>query len=119
MIAILTIKTKDIPTVAKKERVVIEALAPQFYRVIAYYGFMEIPKIKHILEACRERGILFPIQETTFVLGRETILATGSPVMSLWREQIFAFMARNAERPTAFFKIPPNQVIEVGIQVEI
>lgn len=118
-IAILTIKTKDIPTVAKKERIQIETLAPQFYRIIAYYGFMEIPKIKHILEACRERGISFAIQDTAFVLGRETILATGSPTMSMWREQIFAFMARNAERPTAFFKIPPNQVIEVGIQVEI
>lgn len=118
-IAILTFKTKDIPTVNKKDRIHIETLAPQFYRIIAYYGFMEIPKIKHILEACRERGIPFSIQDTTFVLGRETILATGSPAMSLWREKIFAFMARNAERPTAFFKIPPNQVIEVGIQVEI
>ncbi len=118
-IAILTIKTLEVPFVNKKERVQIETLAPQFYRIIANYGFTEIPKIKHILEACRERGMPFPIQETTFVLGRETILPTGDPTLSVWREKIFAFMARNAERPTAFFKIPPNQVIEVGIQVEI
>lgn len=118
-IAILTIKTQDIPMVNKKDRVKIEELAPHFYRIIASYGFMEIPKIKHILEACRDQGIPFAIQETTFVLGRETILATGDPTLSVWREKLFAFMARNAERPTAFFKIPPNQVIEVGIQVEI
>lgn len=118
-IAILTIKTLDVPFVNRKERVQIETLAPQFYRIIANYGFTEIPKIKHILEACRERGMPFPIQETTFVLGRETILPTGDPTLSVWREKLFAFMARNAERPTAFFKIPPNQVIEVGIQVEI
>lgn len=118
-IAILTIKTSDVPFVNKKDRVQIETLAPQFYRIIANYGFTEIPKIKHILEACRERGMPFPIQETTFVLGRETILPTGDPTLSVWREKLFAFMARNAERPTAFFKIPPNQVIEVGIQVEI
>jgi KUP system potassium uptake protein len=118
-IAILTIKTREFPFVPKKDRIQIETLSPQFYRIIADYGFMEIPKIKHILEACRERGIPFPIQETTFVLGRETILPTGDPTLSVWREKLFAFMARNAERPTAFFKIPPNQVIEVGIQVEI
>jgi KUP system potassium uptake protein len=118
-IAILTIKTLEVPMVLKKERVQIEVLAPHFFRIIANYGFMEIPKIKHILEACRERGIPFPIQETTFVLGRETILPSGDPTLSLWREKLFAFMARNAERPTSFFKIPPNQVIEVGIQVEI
>jgi KUP system potassium uptake protein len=118
-IAILTIKTLEVPFVNKRDRVQIEPLAPQFYRIIANYGFTEIPKIKHILEACRERGMPFPIQETTFVLGRETILPTGDPTLSVWREKMFAFMARNAERPTAFFKIPPNQVIEVGIQVEI
>ncbi len=117
-VAVLTIKTREVPFV-HKERVQIEELCSGFYRIIAYYGFMEIPKIKHILEACRERGIRFPIQETTFVLGRETILPRGHQALPLWREHIFAIMARNAERPTAYFKIPPNQVIEVGIQVEI
>jgi KUP system potassium uptake protein len=118
-VAILTIKTKEVPWVPKKERVQIESLDNNFYRIIAFYGFMEIPKIKHILEACRERGIQFNITDTTFVLGRETILATGDPTLSVWRERLFAFMSRNAERPTNFFKIPPNQVVEVGIQVEI
>ncbi len=119
-VAILTIKTKEVPFVRKQDRMFIEELAPGFFRIISYYGFMEIPKIKHILEACRERGIQFNIQETTFVLGRETILPTGGDVtLPIWRERIFALMARNAERPTSFFKIPPNQVIEVGIQVEI
>jgi KUP system potassium uptake protein len=87
---------------------------------------MEIPKMKHILGACREEDIHFQVQETTFVLGRETILptpnagaSTSGPQMSPWRERLFALMSRNAQRPTAFFKIPPNQVIEVGIQVEI
>jgi KUP system potassium uptake protein len=118
-IAILTIKTQEVPYIAKKERIKIEELCPGFYRIVAYYGFMEIPKIKHILEACKQEHINFSVSDTTFVLGRETILPTGDPNMSIWRESLFAVMARNATRPTAFFKIPPNQVIEVGIQVEI
>lgn len=118
-VALLTIKTIEVPFVNKKERVKIDIMGANFYRVIANYGFMETPKIKHILEACREQGIHFSIQDTTFVLGRETILPTGDPNLSIWRERLFALMSRNAERPSAFFKIPPNQVIEVGIQVEM
>lgn len=118
-IALLTIQTKEHPFVQKKDRVSIEEVMPNLYRIIVYYGFMEIPKMKHILEACRQRDIHFNVQETTFVLGRETILPSTNPGMSLWREKLFALMSRNAQRPTAFFKIPPNQVIEVGIQVEI
>jgi KUP system potassium uptake protein len=118
-VALLTIQTKDEPFVPKKDRVDIKEIIPNFYRIIVYYGFMETPKMKHILEACRQRDIHFNVQETTFVLGRETILPSTIPGMSLWRERVFALMSRNAQRPTAFFKIPPNQVIEVGIQIEI
>jgi len=118
-IALLTIRTTDVPFIEPEERIKIETLTNQFYRIIAEYGFMETPKIKHILDACRAKGISFPIQETTFVLGRETILPVGNADLPVWREKIFALMSRNAERPTAYFKIPPNQVIEVGIQVEI
>jgi KUP system potassium uptake protein len=118
-VALLTIQTKEEPFVPKKDRVDIKEIIPNFYRIIVYYGFMETPKMKHILEACRQRDIHFNVQETTFVLGRETILPSTIPGMSLWRERVFALMSRNAQRPTAFFKIPPNQVIEVGIQIEI
>ena len=125
-VAILTIQTLEVPYVNAEERADIQEIIPNFYRIVAKYGFMEIPKMKHILEACRDEDIHFQVQETTFVLGRETILPTKNtgalatgPQMSPWRERIFAIMSRNAQRPTAFFKIPPNQVIEVGIQVEI
>lgn len=118
-IAILTIQTKEVPTVLKKDRVTIQEIIPNFYRILVYYGFMETPKMKHILEACRQNDIHFKVHDTTFVLGRETILPGPMPNMPIWREKLFALMSRNAQRPTAFFKIPPNQVIEVGIQVEI
>lgn len=118
-VAILTIQTKDVPTIPKNDRVSILEIIPNFYRILVSYGFMETPKMKHILEACRQNDIHFKVHETTFVLGRETILQGSIPYMSLWREKLFALMSKNAQRPTAFFKIPPNQVIEVGIQVEI
>lgn len=118
-VALLTFKTKEVPFISRKDRLTIAEFEEGIFQIIAYYGFMEIPKMKHILEGLREKNIFFPIQETTFVLGRETLLVAGTADLPVWREKIFAFMAKNAERPTAFFKIPPNQVIEVGIQVEI
>jgi KUP system potassium uptake protein len=118
-IAILTIQTKGVPSVPKEKRVEVQEIIPNFYRIIVYYGFMEIPKMKHILDACREKDLHFKVYETTFVLGRETILPSSKPTMPIWQEKIFALMSRNAQRPTAFFRIPPNQVIEVGIQIEI
>ncbi len=118
-VAILTIITKEVPSVHKEKRVSIQEIIPNFYRIMVYYGFMEIPKMKHILEACRNQDIHFNVNETTFVLGRETILPSNTPGMWIWRERLFALMSRNAQRPTAFFRIPPDQVIEVGIQIEI
>lgn len=117
--AILTIATREVPVVEGEERVRIENIAPSVYRINAAYGFMEMPKIKDILKICKAKGIEFNSDDTTFVLGRETILPSANPGMPIWREKIFAVMARNALKPTAFFDIPPNQVIEVGIQVEI
>lgn len=118
-VAVLTIMTKEVPSIAKSSRVEIQEIIPNFYRILVYYGFMETPKMKHILEACRQNNIHFNVNETTFVLGRETILPSNDPSLSLWQEKLFAFMSRNAQRPTAFFRIPPNQVIEVGIQIEV
>lgn len=124
-VAILTIQTREVPFVNKKDRISIQEVMPNMYRILVYYGFMEIPKMKHILEACRQKDINFNVNDTTFVLGRETIIAEKGPNkpdeqgMSHWRERLFAVMSKNAQRPTAFFRIPPNQVIEVGIQVEI
>jgi KUP system potassium uptake protein len=118
-VIVLTIASEEVPTIAREERVNIQQLGQNFYRVVARYGFMETPKIRHIFEACRSAGIDLHVEESTFVLGRETILASKIPGMAIWREKLFAVMSKNAQRPTAFFRIPPNQVIEVGIQVEI
>jgi KUP system potassium uptake protein len=118
-VAILTVVTKDIPTVANVDRVKIEKLDQNFYKIIAKYGFMDSPDVMEIMDRLHEVGMRTPVKDMTFFLGRETLLATKRPGMAIWREHLFSFMSRNAQRATAFFNIPPNQVIEVGIQVEL
>lgn len=118
-IMLLTIKTREVPTVHPDERIKIRELAPNFHRVRAYFGFMEKPNIYLILKACQEAGLHFPLEYTTFVLGRETIVTKEKSFFKSWRQRLFALMSRNAERPMAFFGIPPQNVIEVGVQIEI
>jgi KUP system potassium uptake protein len=118
-IMLLTVQTRQVPMVRQSERVQIEEIGKDFYRVIAYFGFMERPNIYLILKACQEKGLHFPMEYVTFVLGRETIVTKDKPIFAAIRKKIFAFMSRNAERPMNFFGIPVNQVIEVGVQIEI
>jgi KUP system potassium uptake protein len=89
-----------------------------FYRLVARYGFMESPDINDILKCAATKGVPFELSDITFFLGRETILPTHREGMAIWRERIFAFMSQNSERATAFFNIPPDQVVEVGFLVE-
>ena len=118
-IIFLTVLTEEVPHVAATERITIRRLGKGFSSVVARYGFMEDPDITDILDACRPKGLDIRIEAATFFLGRETLIATDRPGMAIWRERLFAFMSRNALRATSFFRIPPNQVFEVGAQVEL
>ena len=83
------------------------------------YGFMEDPDIPEALMRLRELGVPIDPADVTFFLGRETIVVTDHPGMAKWRENLFVLMARNAVRATAFFKLPPERVVELGVQVEM
>ncbi len=119
-VVFVTVKTQQVPTVAEDERLEIEDLGNGLYRVKVNYGFMEEPNIPKALAAAEKSGLtlLDPI-DTTYFLGRETILTTPRPGMAPWRERLFALMSRNATTATAYFGIPPDKVVELGEQIEI
>ena len=115
----LTVKTRQVPFVDPEGRVEIESLGNGFLRLRVYYGFMEDPDIPNVLENLRMPGFAYVAQETTYFLGRETIMASKRPGMALWRERIFSFISQNATSATAYFCIPPDRVVEMGEQIEI
>ncbi len=117
--ALLTVVAEQDAHISKSERVHIRTIRTDFYRIVARYGFMQRPDIYDILSACAAKGLHIDIADTTFYLGRETLIASSNPGMAIWREHVFAFMTRNSERATAYFNIPVDQVVEVGIQIEI
>jgi KUP system potassium uptake protein len=118
-VVLLTVKTRQVPHVGPEERVRVEPLGHEFYRVVINYGFMEDPDVPGVLADLGPSGPVFDPAETTYFLGRETVIASKQPGMMLWREKLFALMSRNASSATAYFCLPPDRVVEMGSQVEI
>jgi KUP system potassium uptake protein len=117
----LTIVPHDVPVVPIEDRVQFERLVNGFYKLEAWYGFMEQPNIDDILASCQVRyGFSCDVMDTSFFLSRETVIPTSdTPGMALWRDHLFAWMTRNATRATDFFSVPANRVVELGTHIEI
>lgn len=121
-VVFLTVTVKDVPTVALGERVTVQALGHECYRVTLAFGFMDRPDVWRALsELGPPKGLEFDLMQTSFFLSRETVIPVGGVAggMALWRERIFATMARNAGSAVEYFNIPTNRVIELGTQVQI
>jgi KUP system potassium uptake protein len=118
-VVLLTVVTQDVPVVSDDDRVVVEPLGSGFFRVTLRYGFVEEPSVPEAMTEARARGLPIDKDDITYFLGRETLLSTARPGMARWREKLFALMSRNAMRATAFFRIPPERVVELGMQVEL
>jgi KUP system potassium uptake protein len=121
-VVVLNVVTEDVPHIPDGERVRVEALSEGFYRVFVRYGFKDDPDLPQAMALCADQGLSFDMMETSFFLGRETVvrlpLSPGRH-MARWRQILFNWMFRNADSATAFFKIPPNRVVELGSQVEL
>jgi KUP system potassium uptake protein len=118
-IVMLTVVTDEVPHVAPANRIELQDLGQGFHRVTAHYGFMEDPSVADILGLADVAGLKTILSETTFFLGSETLVPAPKSEMGSVRRAVFGFLSRNAQKATAFFRIPPNRVIEIGEQVEI
>jgi KUP system potassium uptake protein len=118
-VVLMTLKIEDVPRIEDEKQLTIENLGQGFYRVVCRFGFMEDLEVPHVLELCALQHMDFDIMDTTFFLGRETLLPSETPGMAMWREHMFSWMWKNAARAMDSLKLPPNRVVELGTQVEI
>ena len=118
-IVLLHVVTRNIPRVAPDKRIEVVHLGDNFHSVVARYGFMQQPNVPRVLERCDLQGLTFNMMETSFFVGRVTIVPARKSRFGAMRCKIFEAMHRNALAATEFFRIPPNRVIELGGQVEI
>ena len=116
-VVLLSVQFYDVPYVPDIDRVEVRPLRDNFWSVVVQYGFKDDPNIPQALELCAEAGLAFNTLDTSYFIGRETLIPRLGSDMAFWREKLFVAMFRNASPATAFFKIPSNRVVELGTQV--
>jgi KUP system potassium uptake protein len=116
----LKLSTWDVPYVNDSERLTMKDMGGQIYLVRSVHGFKETPDINKVIALIETQyDIKFDLMETSFFLARDTVVPSKLPGMALWRERIFAWMFQNAAKPSDFFQIPTNRVVELGAKIEI
>ena len=114
------LSTWDVPYVNDDQRITMKDFGGGVYLVRAVHGFKETPDINNVLKLIeKHEGIHFDVMDTSFFISRDTIVPSSSPGMALWREKLFSWMMQNAAKPSDFFKIPANRLVELGAKVEI
>lgn len=118
-VVLMSLIIEEVPDVGAERRLEIEALGSGFYRIKAHFGFAEEFDVPRVLALCEERGMHFDMMDTTFFLGRETVVPSEKHGMAQWREHLFGWMWKSSARAMDSLRLPPNRVVELGTQVEI
>ena len=116
---IMIVNTAPEPRVPEEKRLWVEQLSPDFWRVNATWGYMESPDVPRALAACRKLGIKFDIMNTSFFLGRRSVVVSSKSAMPLWQDKLFIALTKNAAETAGFFHLPPGRVVEMGSQVSV
>jgi KUP system potassium uptake protein len=119
-VLVVSVVVDSVPWIADSERMTTTLMAPNVWRATAHYGFMERPDIPALLAQARDHGCAVDLDDVTYYVGHETVVhredGKGLPA---WEEKLFATMERNAVHVTGFFKLPVDQVVEIGRHVAI
>jgi KUP system potassium uptake protein len=119
-VVLLTIIVEDIPRVRMKDRLEVSNHGLGIYQVILHFGFMNEPNVPDELRRAREYDLDIDLNAVTYYVGGQVLIPNADdPVMAPWREKLFLFLGRNAARPVNFYGLPPDRVIELGIQIEL
>jgi KUP system potassium uptake protein len=118
-VVLLSIITENVPFAVGDRALSVRDLGNGFYRVVARVGFMQQPNVPKILGRCGRLNLVVNDADTTYYLGRQTLLTSGKSRVARWRKMLFAYLARNSKPPTSFFMLPPNRVVELGLQIEL
>jgi KUP system potassium uptake protein len=116
---LMTVRTQDIPYVPEDQRLEVARLDAGFFQVVVSYGFMDQPDIPRALERCRACGLQADPSRTSYFIGRETLIPTPRPPMGPVEARVFTFLSAGSLPATAYFRIPPQRVVEMGTQLEI
>ena len=118
-VVLLSILTEEIPYVSETERVEVREIGEGVWRACARYGYMESPDVAHVIEEIRARGVPLKPSEATYYFNREMIITGGEARMWEWQKRLYSFLSRNARQARDYYRLPPMQIIEVGLPIQL
>jgi KUP system potassium uptake protein len=120
-VVVLNVIIESVPWVRGGRRLTVEQIAPDFWRGMARFGFMERPDIPALLREAQPRcGGKLTLDDVTYYVGHETIIpGEDAKALPRWLEALYAMMQRNSVHVTDFFRLPADQVVEIGREISI
>jgi KUP system potassium uptake protein len=118
-VVLLSVVTEELPLMSPDERFTVSEIGNGVWRVIAHYGYMESPDVSTLMESVRDAGVPLKLNETTYFFNREMIITGGVARMFEWQKHFYAFLSRNAQQARDYYNLPPMQIIEVGMPIQL
>ena len=114
----ITVETTDEPR-HEGERVTASQGPLGAWMVEAKFGYMEQPDVPAALRACKDLGLDIDPRQASYFLGRRSIRLSPRAAMPFWQQRIFIMLTNQSSRAIEFFRIPPDRVVELGMQMSI
>jgi KUP system potassium uptake protein len=118
-VVLLSIMTQEVPYVADDDRLEVREIGEGVWRALAQYGYMESPDVAALIEDIRDRGVPLKPSEATYYFNREMIITGGDARMWEWQKHFYGFLSRNARQARDYYRLPPMQIIEVGLPIQL
>jgi KUP system potassium uptake protein len=118
-VVLLSALTEEVPHVPEAERLQVRPLGEGVWRAVARYGYMESPDVAALIERIRDAGVPLKPNEATYYFNREMIITGGEALMPEWQKLFYGFLSRNARQARDYYQLPPMQIIEVGLPIQL
>ena len=118
-VVLLSIITQEVPYVPDTERLEVREIGEGVWRALARYGYMESPDVSALIEDIAGRGVPLRPSEATYYFNREMIITGGDARMWEWQKHLYSFLSRNARQARDYYQLPPMQIIEVGLPIQL
>ena len=119
LVVLLSVTAKEVPQVAASDRLEVREIGEGVWRAIAHYGYMESPDVASLIERIRDAGVPLKPNEATYYFNREMIITGGEADMWEWQKHLYGFLSRNARQARDYYNLPPMQIIEVGLPIQL
>jgi KUP system potassium uptake protein len=118
-VVLLSVITEEVPSIANDDRLALKFIGEGLWRAVGRYGYMESPDVSALMKIIVERGAPLKPRETTYYFNREMIISGGEARMWEWEKALYALLSRNARPAKDYYKIPPTQIIELGLPIQL